>query len=202
MVEGLKFAGCRPQDVRFILLTHWHNDHSSGAEALRLLSGAEVYYSALEADHFTDAAPNLAGSISKWIPERGLFAKVKGILGQAPTRPVQATRKVREGEVLAGGIRVLETPGHSEGHLSYDFHEEGVLFTGDALAISRGRISYMSRFLTKDLASARVSMRRCLEIDARILCPGHRAPLLLNVASERRRALEEIESGKAWPLFS
>ena len=56
MIEGLGSIGARVDDISAILLTHWHNDHSSGAEALRRASGARVYYHALEAPNFRRTA--------------------------------------------------------------------------------------------------------------------------------------------------
>lgn len=43
MIAGLRSLGLGVDRVRSILLTHWHNDHSSGAEALRSASGATLY---------------------------------------------------------------------------------------------------------------------------------------------------------------
>lgn len=52
--------------------------------------------------------------------------------------------QVAEGDAIAFGrqaIRVLETPGHTAGHVSYHFEESGVAFTGDTLfAIGCGRL--------------------------------------------------------------
>src|SRR5687767_4786519 len=57
MLFGLRHAGRSPGDVRAILLTHWHNDHSAGAQALQRLTGASVHYAEREAAHFTRSLP-------------------------------------------------------------------------------------------------------------------------------------------------
>src|SRR5688572_2962266 len=36
--------GATVQDVRAVLLTHWHNDHAAGARAVQERSRAKVYY--------------------------------------------------------------------------------------------------------------------------------------------------------------
>ncbi|MGH8527679.1 MAG: MBL fold metallo-hydrolase, partial [Gammaproteobacteria bacterium] len=41
---GLRELRASATDVRAILLTHWHNDHSAGAQAIHQLTGAAVYY--------------------------------------------------------------------------------------------------------------------------------------------------------------
>ena len=43
--------------------------------------------------------------------------------------------ELTDGQVLpvAGGLRVVHTPGHSPGHASYLHEQTGVLITGDAI---------------------------------------------------------------------
>jgi glyoxylase-like metal-dependent hydrolase (beta-lactamase superfamily II) len=51
--------------------------------------------------------------------------------------PVPVSREFKEGDTLLWDkgktIRVLETPGHSLGSISFFFEEEGSLFAGDAI---------------------------------------------------------------------
>jgi glyoxylase-like metal-dependent hydrolase (beta-lactamase superfamily II) len=51
--------------------------------------------------------------------------------------PVRVTRELKEGDTVSWQkgktIRVLETPGHSLGSISFFFEEEGALFSGDAI---------------------------------------------------------------------
>lgn len=53
-------------------------------------------------------------------------------------------RKIAEGDALKLGnqaIRVIETPGHTAGHVSYYFADAGVVFTADTLfALGCGRL--------------------------------------------------------------
>jgi glyoxylase-like metal-dependent hydrolase (beta-lactamase superfamily II) len=41
---GLREMNAAPNEIRAILLMHWHNDHAAGARALHELTGAPVYY--------------------------------------------------------------------------------------------------------------------------------------------------------------
>lgn len=103
--------------VAAILLTHGHFDHIWGAEELRRLSGAKIY--ACEAER------ELLGD-----PERN----VSGQMGRPCT--LEADEYVRDGQELTLAdmtIRVIATPGHTEGGCSYYFEEAGFLLSGDTL---------------------------------------------------------------------
>ena len=97
-------------DVKYILLTHGHYDHTTAVPQLhKALPQAEIYI------HRADA--NGAGS--------QLFP----LAGQIP-----GLKFYDEGDTLALGdmtIQVLHTPGHSKG--SVTLKVEDVLFTGDTL---------------------------------------------------------------------
>lgn len=203
MLHAISELGRQPKDVAAILLTHWHNDHAAGAGELAKLSGADVYYSAREAAHFKreNASGGLRGRISAAVPENGPLVLLKGVLGNAPQQPVQATRLVSRGDVISDGFEVLETPGHTSGHLSYFYHPKGVLFAGDALAIVAGRLRFMSRPVTENLEQARESMLRCLELPIKMICPGHREPLGAGVQAECDRMREHLLGGGRWPIF-
>lgn len=203
MLYAIEEIGRTPGDVRAILLTHWHNDHAAGASVLAELSGAHVYYSAAEAAHLTRqaASAGLRGRLSAMVPETGPLVLLKGLLGNAPQEPVEASRFVRGGEVVADEFEVLDTPGHTGGHLSYYYRPRKVLFAGDALAVIGGRLRFMARPVTEDLAKARESMVRCLQLPIDFVCPGHREPLTENVSAECDRMRKHLLGGGRWPIL-
>ncbi len=191
------------EQIRSILVTHWHNDHCGGAARLRARTGATVY-------HHPAARPKLqrqdrARGPRRWLarltPEVGMLGPIRALLDAAPPIALDEGREVREGDRLHHDFLVMETPGHDDAHLSFWFEPDRVLFTGDALAVAGDHVSYMSRWLTADVESARRSMLRCLGMDARALCPGHRHPLvdpdpaMLEAVAERTRHLAR------WPIY-
>ena len=202
MLSAIAEIGRKPSDVRAILLTHWHNDHAAGAGELARLSGAEVYYSRVEAPNLdrSAASTGIRGRLSAVIPETGPLVLFKGLLGNAPEQPVEATRFVRDGDVVEG-FEVIQTPGHTRGHLSYYDRSRRVLFAGDALAVINGRLRFMSRPVTEDLGAARASMLRCLALPIDFICPGHREPMTRNTRSECERMLAHLSRGGRWPLL-
>lgn len=89
--------------LRWILVTHTHPDHSPGAQRLRELTGASVL--GME-------APDDGHQDRSFQPDHVLS---------------HGERVAGEGFSL----RVLHTPGHASNHLCYLHEDEGLLFSGD-----------------------------------------------------------------------
>lgn len=199
---GLRAMKASATDVRAILLTHWHNDHSAGARALHELSGAPVYYHRGDERQFTGEAG--ATGARRWlsdrIPELGVLVLFKGLLGESAPRAVAAQHFVDDGDVVLDDFEVVGTPGHTPGHVSYFYHPERALFAGDALAVIDGRIRFMARPVTPDTTAARTSMVTCLARRPAIVCPGHREPLV-NAGTACGLMRDYLDRGGAWPLL-
>lgn len=199
---GLRHLNAQAADIRAILLTHWHNDHAAGAQAIHNLSKAPVHYHPGDESHFTGrtAASGVRGWLSDRIPEVGVLVLFKGLLGEATPRPVAAQRLVADGEIVVDDFQIVETPGHTAGHVSYFYRPERALFAGDSLAVIDGRIRFMARPVTLDVQQARQSMRKCLSRRPLIVCPGHREPLR-DAISACEAMQEYLDGNGRWPLL-
>jgi hydroxyacylglutathione hydrolase len=96
-----------------------------------------------------------------------------------PPHPI--ARALIEGDEVAG-FSVLETPGHSRGHLAYWRESDRVLILGDVLSnleIKAGvpGLHEPPARLTPDPARNRASARRLAGLRPRVTCFGHGAPL-------------------------
>jgi len=202
-LEGLTTIGIQPEQVRAILLTHWHNDHSAGAAFLQRTYGMRVHYSAAERPRLTreSATKGIRAWLGQRIPEAGVLVLLRGLLEEAAPEAVTADHLVSDGEVVEGEFRALATPGHTDGHVAYLHEPTQSLFCGDALAVAGNRLRLMARPVTPDITSAEASALRCLREPVNIICPGHRTPLTENVKQERLRLREYLESGGRWPLL-
>ena len=146
-------------EVRYLLLTHGHYDHTTAVPALhRVYPQADIYI------HQADA--NGAGST--------LFP----LAGE-----VDDLKLYDEGDVIRLGdheVQVLHTPGHSPG--SVTLKVEDVLFTGDTLfAGSCGRTDLRGGSYEQIMQS----LKRLGELKGDFhVCPGHEATSTLE--RERR----------------
>ncbi len=141
IVSALASIGKHPRDVQRIVLTHAHFDHSGGAARMvdeTAAVGVDV--------HADDAEYVRTGTR---VP--GDMASTAGrILARAPWGDFQATpvsAELADGQVLdvAGGLRILHTPGHTPGHISLLHPGSGVLITGDSIFNMNSRMSWPTK---------------------------------------------------------
>lgn len=138
IVAALDAIGKTPADVTRIVLTHAHNDHAGGAANMVERTGIEgVEVHADDAGYIRAGDPSPRDTTTKL---GAVFARLPGG-GFAPT-PVSAELTDTSVIDVAGGIRVLHTPGHSPGHISLLHEPTGVLITGDAIWNMRSRMSW------------------------------------------------------------
>jgi len=131
ILAALASVGKAPQDVRRVLLTHTHSDHAGGARSIVERTGSDGVLVHHDDAGFARTGARPPADLSR----RGgrLMARIGGSKRAFP--PVEVARELVDGEVLpvAGGLRVVHTPGHSPGHVSLLHEPSGVLVTGDAI---------------------------------------------------------------------
>ena len=168
LTAALAEVGLKVTDVRRVILTHQDLDHiGSLAEVVRV-SGAEVLAHAEDAPYIEGQLPLL-----KLPPPEQRDAMLAAMPPQAraifsqPLTPVKVDRTLEDGErlELAGGVRVIFTPGHTPGHLSLYLERSRALISGDALVSSEGRLLGPIERATPDMAEAHASVMKLAKLD-------------------------------------
>jgi glyoxylase-like metal-dependent hydrolase (beta-lactamase superfamily II) len=181
IVAGLAAIGKRPADVNRIVLTHAHPDHVGGAAALAAQSGAPVF---IHSDDVFFAREGVKPAADKSFLSGRLMNRLPG--GGFPA--LKDAQSFNDGDVLdvAGGLRVLHTPGHSPGHVSLLHEPTRILITGDAIFNVLGiRISLPS--LCSDFRLTQQSAHVLGEVDYDLAAFTH-GPEIRDGARTRIRA--------------
>ena len=187
--EHLTLAGRSLGDIRAVLLTHGHLDHTGLVTAVQQ-AGADVWI------HESDAAILADGprsSMRHAKPERSMLpyllrrpaaiggplhiARLGGFTG-LPVSGVHTFRGDQRLDEVPGQPQAVELPGHTQGTVAYHFPALGVLFTGDALVTRDDMTGHtgprlVSRGFTHDGAAALASLDRLAELPMALLLPGH-----------------------------
>ncbi|MBP1699366.1 MAG: beta-lactamase domain protein [Deltaproteobacteria bacterium] len=123
----LNQIGRYPKEISTVLITHAHPDHIGGCLAIKKASSAVFYAHPADKRWIED--------VERQYQERPILNFFELVEGS-----VVVNRELREGDTVSWDkgktIRVLETPGHSPGSISYFYEEEGALFTGDAVPVA------------------------------------------------------------------
>jgi glyoxylase-like metal-dependent hydrolase (beta-lactamase superfamily II) len=164
----------RGRKVSAHALTHAHPDHQGSSKAVSEALGIPVWCGE------KDVPALESGDLSSQVPDPSRWLiRLENLLMTGPGCPV--ARALKEGDEV-GGFTVLETPGHSPGHLAYWRERDGVLIAGDT-ALNMNAWTGLPglyeplRVRTPDPAQNRASLRRLASLGAKIICFGHGAPL-------------------------
>jgi glyoxylase-like metal-dependent hydrolase (beta-lactamase superfamily II) len=177
-------AGSRPQAI---LLTHGHFDHAGSAAPLADRWGVRIFAHATELPYLTGRQHYPPLDTTK----PGFFSNLARFF---PSSTVDLGKRVAEFERAPSGWEILETPGHTVGHVSLFRPTDGVLIAGDAVTTMDldsfvGTIFKTPKVCgppvpaTFDWESARASVRMLAALQPSCIAAGHGSPMR-NAAQE------------------
>ena len=185
-VEALRRLGRAPGDVAALILTHAHFDHIGIAERIRATLRVPVHVH--ENDVPLTRHPTQYGRERTplwYVATRPrALPVIAGFLGARAfwPKPVASVARFTDGTLdVPGSPRVVFTPGHTLGHVSFHFPDRDTLVAGDAVvmldpytATPGPRI--VSRGATVDVERARGSLDAVTATGARTVLTGHGPP--------------------------
>ena len=183
----------RTLPVHAHLLTHAHADHQGSTAAVCRELGLPLWTSPWE-----QANAESGRVVYQYPNARHLVARLQQRYWAGPGHPV--ARTLHEGEAV-GSFTVIDTPGHSQGHISLYRAEDGVLIAGDALVhmnllTTAVGLALPPGLFTTDMARALASVKKLQQLRPRIMAFGH-GPVLYDAAPQLDRLVEKIEQKRS-----
>ena len=176
MLEGRRLSA--------IALTHAHGDHAGAMRRLADRFGVPVWCGARDREAAETGRLVLAPALRR--PALTAIANASAGFDGATV-----ARTLADGDSLAAGFSVLDTPGHSPGHVSFWRESDRTLVCGDVffnmqLLTTIPGLHQPPDLFTPDPAENRRSERRLAALEPRTVGFGH-GPVLRDSAAERLR---------------
>jgi glyoxylase-like metal-dependent hydrolase (beta-lactamase superfamily II) len=175
ILDALNEIGRSPEEIKHIVITHFHIDHVGGLRELQNFVPAKTGVHLLEAPHVESPEP-LPNPFT-----HPLLARIcEPYLLRNDPGAARVDVHLRDGDELPalGGMRIVHAPGHTAGSISIHFPNRGVLLVGDAMQYKFGRLMLPSRLFTQDMDEAGESIRKLAGLDFETLCFSHFRPIL------------------------
>ncbi len=174
ILAALEAQGRRPEEVSDVVITHADGDHVGGLAALVERTGATVWAGSHEADVIEGLQPGRGGDVK----ESG-----------------RVDRRFEPGDTLplSGGIEVVDTHGHTAGHVALFLPGPRILIAGDCLGNREG-LSSSPPQLTADAMQARQAVRTVASLRPDTIVFGH-GPSIVGGAADQLDALNASLGG-------
>jgi N-acyl homoserine lactone hydrolase len=181
----LTALGFSPEDVRWVVLTHLHNDHADG---LAHFPHSEILVCRPEFENAKGFAGQVRGFLPQQWPE--WFSPHLYDLDERPFGPFERSRPLSE----AGDVTIVATHGHTKGHVSVVVEEDGhsVFLAGDTSYSEALMLDGAVDGVTPDVRTARETLDQIREFT--------RQRPVVYLPSHDPEAAERLEARQAVPV--
>jgi glyoxylase-like metal-dependent hydrolase (beta-lactamase superfamily II) len=189
ITRALSEIGRSLSDIAAIVITHGHGDHYGSAAAAKAESGGQLFASE------ADAAVIRGDAKAQLPPFMGKYRFLKPLARLGPDADSVAVDRTVAGDQnieLVADMSAIQTPGHTDGHMSLLLDRAGgILFVGDAAVadragnIKRGLINLRTETFDN-------SLRKISHHDFETAYFGHSRPILHDAAGAFRRFVAAI----------
>ena len=176
----LEKNGVRPEEIRFVFLTHAHDDHAGFLNEVLAATSADVILHPLAVEGLKRGQNSFEGGCSSLLA--WLFCQILALFGHGEHRypPIKEGYLDRLIPIVSERFRalsfpyeVLETPGHTADHVALLVGD--VLFCGDA-AMNGFPSRRRTTIWIENLPQFKRSWETMLGKSPRLLCPAHGKP--------------------------
>ena len=179
LLAALAAQGRKPEDVRWVVVTHAHLDHAAGASALlAACPNATLVAHPRAAKNLIDPARLIEGATAVYGE-----ARFRELYGAVSAIPKERVRVLGDGESVELGdakLTAWNTSGHAYHHFIVDDPAIGTVFTGDTFGLVYPALQRHGLFAIPstsptgfNAAEALKSIDKVLSLGERFVCPTH-----------------------------
>ncbi len=184
--KEIEANGLDCSDLTHLIITHHDHDHmGSLADFKQKYNNIKIVASKTEADYVSGRKKSMrleqAEKMQEFLPDEQkefgrAFCKVL-----RNVRPAEVDIEVEDRDVFdwCGGITVIETPGHTPGHISIYVHGADSILAGDAAALENGKMVIANPQFTLDTKKAQESLDKIADFGASEIICYHGGKLIL-----------------------
>jgi glyoxylase-like metal-dependent hydrolase (beta-lactamase superfamily II) len=145
LLAALAAANLRPEQVRWVIVTHVHLDHAGGSSALmKALPNATLLAHPRAARHLIDPSRLVASASQVYGAET--FARLYGTIEPIDAARVRALDDGASVELGGVSLQVIYTRGHANHHFVVVDQAASSVFTGDTFGLVYPRLQRAGRF--------------------------------------------------------
>jgi glyoxylase-like metal-dependent hydrolase (beta-lactamase superfamily II) len=173
IIRAIRELGRQPEDLRHILVTHLHFDHTGSLAELQRISKGQAYMHPLDAELYLEGEimRRPIESSPNWITKM-IVKRINAGQPRKNTDIGTIEHFITGGEELpaAGGVRAVYTPGHTVGHIAYYLPNQSIFFAGDA-ASNMFRLGYS--ILYEDFSQGQHTLGEIAKLGFNRACFSH-----------------------------
>ena len=161
----------KPEDIKTIVLTHHHMDHTGSLSELKKITNADIAVYKDDVDIISGEKPSSDPIYMRFVSRlMATFTSYKYI---------KSNISLEENDMI-DNYRVIHTPGHTPGSIALYNSDNGVVFVGDTLTYNGKRVGGPPSLLINDHEALKQSIKKISDLDSRIMLSGHGKPLIEN----------------------
>ena len=199
--RNLKKLNIQPSEIKFIFLTHAHDDHAGFLNKVLAITNAKVILHPKAIERLKSGQNSFEGGCSSMLAY--IFCKLFALFGKSEHKfpPIKdeylnrlITTDSQEFRNLNLPIQAIETPGHTADHIS--LLKDGILFCGDAAMNGFPSIKRNIIWI-ENLHDYRKSWEKMIAFNPVKIYPSHGKPFDVN---DLKRFFKSIDKIKLRPL--
>lgn len=176
ILSSVASLGKQPSDIKHILVTHLHGDHTGSLAALKKATGAPAYM------HSLDAQLVKVGQAGRPVkPAPGLFNRfiVFMMSRRGPTliEAAEIENELSDGQILdsIARIKVIHAPGHAAGQVAFLIPLHGGILIAADTCNNRSGLGYPPIF--EDMDEGIKTLKKLSALDFEVAVFGHGKPI-------------------------